>query len=359
MSVRDSLTRFRPEALFLWAFFLALIVFGVWVSAMAQRANEQRNAVAAIKDFDPRSSVTYDYQLDADGMAISGGRPLAPDWLQGIFGIDFFCRVVGLTVDGVTEERLAEVAHLRRLKVLSLSLTGAGANDVHVGALLRELPDLKRLSLQFGDRFRSFGADDALLKQIGTMTALQQLTLELGDPVTQAGVAHLADLRGLRLLALIGSYGSELTSFDELGSLKEISVLKFECFPLLTAAGLSFLADLPLLKSFGLDRCCDVSLAELPVLKTVEEFEFEEGRPISDADLEHLADFPAICILRLACPMQTECVPMITFSDRGLSALDRLKKLQVLQFGNYDSSHVTAAAAEALERTHPGLRVEM
>jgi len=144
-----------------------VLVLGGGYGWVVHRAQEQRDAVAAIKR--AGGDVVYDWQRQFVGLREPG--PWAPRWLVDWIGVDYFGNVVeawlaGPRIQGA-EEALAYVGHLRRLEALWLgspTMTDAGL------AHLEGLTNLKLMNISLS-----------------------------GTRVTDTGLVHLKGLTRLRL----------------------------------------------------------------------------------------------------------------------------------------------------------------
>ncbi len=147
---------------------LLLVMLAVSLSTAwwANRAKRQKNAVASILKMG--GSVAYDYECDAAGNYPLNVEPPGPSWLRDFLGIDYFSRVIGVSVvgDSLADDELKS---------------------------LESLPDLKKL-LVGGPR-----VTDAALVHLKHMRRLEELQV-WGPGVTDAGLMNLQSLRELRTL---------------------------------------------------------------------------------------------------------------------------------------------------------------
>lgn len=65
--------------------FVVMTVLGIWLGVIANRAREQREAVAAIKGLG--GTVYYDWEFG------TGGKPRGPAWLRRLIGDEHFQKV--------------------------------------------------------------------------------------------------------------------------------------------------------------------------------------------------------------------------------------------------------------------------
>ncbi len=136
--------------------------------------------------------------------------------------------------------------------------------------------------------------------------------------VTDAGLAHLHGLTGLKHLWLTQITDAELAHLQGLTGLEAL----YSDQGKVTDAGLSHLHGLKRLKSFNLDlnRVTDAGLAHLQGLTNLEELCLA-GTQVTDAGLAHLQGLKNLRVLDLDGTKVT---------DAGLAFLDRLTGLRVL-----------------------------
>ena len=137
-------TKPKPRRPF-WQFSLRtmlvlLTVFCMWLGWIAHRANEQRKAVAWVRE--TGGLVYYDYEIDEDGMYRRDPKPPGPKWLRQFLGADYFQEVTRLFLDNTEVSDLTPLAGMRNLEVLHLD--GTQVSDL---APLAKLTSLQRLSL--------------------------------------------------------------------------------------------------------------------------------------------------------------------------------------------------------------------
>jgi hypothetical protein len=300
MSQQNRLSRLRPESIVLWTLALVVGVFGIWLGIAAYRARQDRETVTALMLLHP--DLTFNL-----------ASPFGLEWPKSLLGLDF---------DTVVE--------------LSMKTTGPGA----------------------AADFR--GLDDAMLEQVASFSNLKKLTIKLAEAATPLGIQRLTRLHRLESLEICGTWVSPIASLAELKSLTRLNSLRISKFPAIGRSGIAFVAEMPSLWTLGIDRCEQLSITDLPVLKHhLFGFTFSDCQPIVDADLEHLSHFAGVSTIELWCPVQNSKEPSRTFSDDGLSALGKLPGLHSLRVGSYDSSHVSQQAIDDLKRSHPGMSVDM
>ncbi len=155
------------------------------------RARKQQRAVEALRQIGGEVLYFNHFQLDANTARFDKGKPLTPQWLSNIVGVDFFGSVRTVYLhEKTTDEHLA---HLKSLpNVESLIVGSSKVTDSGV-AHLKDLRGLKELSLE-------------------------------SDKVTDAGIAHIASLEELRYLQLGCSFTDK--GIEQLASLKKLEKLQ-------------------------------------------------------------------------------------------------------------------------------------
>ncbi|MCA9213007.1 MAG: hypothetical protein KDB27_08080 [Planctomycetales bacterium] len=228
---------------------LAIItVVCVWLGVNANRARQQRRALAAL---DGRSVVRFDFEIGPDGKFIADAKQPQPAWALRFFGEDFFRRVhtvdcsfrsryplgeeritdqhlhaiqllpyvetLEIGQNPVTDKGLANLRNLKYLRTLYLYQTEVkGSGLVHLSNAKR----LENLSLA-----RATLTDDGLT-HIASMKNLKWLQLALTQ-VTDAGTVHLAKLPRLELLDLGYTDVSDETlhALQQMKSLRSLNVV--------------------------------------------------------------------------------------------------------------------------------------
>ncbi|MCI0360604.1 MAG: hypothetical protein L0211_19170 [Planctomycetaceae bacterium] len=245
---------------------LLITMLGVWLGIQVNRANRQRTAVAAITA--RKGLIKYDYQTDMNPKTVNPGPP-GPKWLRSLIGDDYFCEVDWVTF--ATE-------YYGRRKELGLSKV-----------------------------------DDeglACLELIPTVT-----NLELGNnpAITDAGLVHLRNLKGLHTVYLYRTSveGPGLVHFDGLKELRNLMLSKTP----LTDEGMTHIGRLHGLTALDVDetRITDNGLASLRGLKQLRRLMLQKTR-VTDAGLRHLYGMSSLEAIGL---VDTKC------SKAGIEELRR------------------------------------
>jgi hypothetical protein len=230
-------------------------LFCIWLGLRVNAARQQRWAV----QFDEFS---YDFEFDPRGRATSSPhQSRVPRWILDRTGKDLFHNVVLINMNywndastlsntEVAEDTRLRLRSLPHLKELNLQLSQAGDEcmtvvgeapfieslwcGVHPGITdsgashLKSLRRLKNITL-----YECRLTDDAL-RVFGSMPQLESLDLD-GACFTDAGLAHLRNLKGLRRLLLRADdmhiTDAGLMHLEQLPRLAEVYLLKANITP--------------------------------------------------------------------------------------------------------------------------------
>jgi hypothetical protein len=279
---------------------LIVLIFAVLLGWQVNKARQQRDAVRAVERYG--GWVHYDYEF-VNGKLTRGRGPWAPRWLRGMLGDELFrnVRQVSLVYDDSSGKRFDN------------------ANVEACDALLKRiatLPGLQELLLY------STQATDEGLRHIGKMTELEKLFIWNADSVTDAGVAHLAGLKNLKVVHI---NHSNLTD-DSLAVL----------------SGLRGIESLSLQQNHFSDR----GLAGLNGKKTLKRLHLGLGSGrITDAGLVHLNGFAKLEVVDLQNSQVT------ALGLQHLKALPNLKELWLSGTG------IRMADAQSLQGTMPTVKL--
>ena len=205
-----------------------------WLAVERRRAEEQREAVAAIRAL--HAEVTYDYVARASPTANMPPVPPGPAWARRLLGEDFFADVVGIDDSlwemsqvrlligrgwsRITDEWLEPIGRLAGIEVLDLR--GSRVTD----AGLKKLEGLTRLrELNLGQT----GISDAGLGAIGKLGRLEVLNFGFTQ-VTDDGLGGLAGLARLRELRLDGNLVTDV-GLKHIRKLGRLGALGLTCAP--------------------------------------------------------------------------------------------------------------------------------
>lgn len=290
-------------------------------------------------------------------------------------------RSLRLSVAGLLPGALADIASLPRLTELDLSGTRRAAP-----AVWSDLPRLVRVeSLGLRGTHPQLHLDEPgalvseeALTQIGRMTWLRELDLGWsGRAVTDAGLAHLRSIRGLRRLGLDACWGFTAGGLAQLGQLGELRVLELggedrHTTEVDDAMVASIARAFPRLERLRIGHCSGYERAAweaLGSLVRLEELELADVG-ITDEAVELLArarrlrrlsapqvDLTRVGAIRLCAFARLECLVLTTeWSDDGAwlddELLERLASLPLveLRLDGFCAQSVSADGIEALCR---------
>jgi hypothetical protein len=278
---------------------LLVLILAVWLGRQVNKAREQREAVVAVNK--AGGWVHYDHEF-VNGKLTKGREPWASARLRRWLGDEYFQDIhqVSLVYNDSTGKRF-DNADVRACDAVLARLKGMTSLRV---LLLKETQ-----------------ATDEGLRHIGKLTGLEKLFIWDARGVTDAGVAHLADLKNLKNVHINNSN--------------------------LTDEGLAALSQLPRVETLSLqgNRFSDAGLARLAGAERLKGLYLGLGRVgITDAGLAHLTTFRRLEVLDL----QGSSVTV-----RGLEQLKVLPNLKELWLSN---SVGTDAEKRALQQVMPNLK---
>jgi len=245
-------------------------------------------------------------------------------------------RFVDLCGPGITNNGLAHFTKLSQLKRLNLyetRVTATGISESPIAMLLEEL------------RLGGSTANDASLEQISRLSNLRSLTIHRAPGITDAGMAHVANVGRLEVLEIYKTSITDqgLTHLRGLRHLRELTLNSST----ISDSGLNRLTDLKELKrlSFQDTPISDLGIAELSKLHGVEEINLWSTN-VTDDGIPYLAGFRQLRRLNMFGTAVT---------DAGMRKLASLKTLEWLQVG----PNVTFDEAQELQRSIPKCRVDV
>jgi Leucine rich repeat/Leucine Rich repeat len=312
---------------------MLLIVVAALPLWRVNRAGTQARAVARIKE--AGGYVYYDYEFDQADQYKENASPWAPAWLRRAIGDEYFQEVASVLfgVD-TTDDQLAVVEDLDRLVKIVLYGKVTDAGLVH----LRNLKGLRIAQLE------CLNITNAGLAHLASLPHLQELSVNAISPgISDAGLAHVARMTGLRTLRVFSSTK-------------------------ITEAGVAQLAKLPHLRTLKLSPVSRTGLARLSCFTNLEELDLSFNN-IDDERLSCLKDLTNLRTLLLAYNQVTEAgLGNLALLDRlrevdlshnsitgtGLRHLRGLHQLRELTI--YDT-RINAGEAAAFRSAIPGVRV--
>ena len=302
--------RFRLRTL-LFVVVLTALLFN-WI----RLAHRQHDIVCALEEthgdssYDVFTSVAYDWELDEEGKASYAEVPRWQRWLgmdqrEGCLGPDYFHSVVKVELAN-PEEKMPLLAELPKLRWLHISGSFSDGSLAH----LRKLPRLRGLTIN------SYAEQDQLVSESSALQSKARV-----GTVTDAGIAHLADLADLEKLDLHLSLGCTQHSIN---CLKNLSKLRELCLVVEIGAtacdGFGALGQLPQLRRLIIDAQGDVEFTGIECLRGLEELVIRHGTELSNDHLRRLADIaPLKRVMLIDCPHVT------------LEALAGMQMLELLQ----------------------------
>ena len=333
---------------------------GAGLGWKANRAATQKWAVARIRE--AGGNVFYDYEFSGKYPYKSGASPWAPAWLRGLIGDECFqeVTVVAFYGDKATSDSLAPVEDLDRLLAFELhhtmKVTDAGL------AHLRHLRGLRFVEINVAP------ITDAGLAYLAALTQLQKLSLAGAPGITDVGLVHLGkmtELADLSLRQCTGITGAGLVHLAGLPHLRRMS-----CYDI-TDAGLAHLGGLTSLHELNLSHTpiTGTGLGYLTVLGQLEKLHLQGARNLTAGGLVQLEGLRNLRTLDLAGTMITddslEHLAGMTelrelnlsanlISDAGLAHLSRLRLLREL---NLDQTRASVEGIAALTAAIPKLAI--
>ena len=186
------------------AMMLIVLLVAVLLGWQANKAREQREAVAAVKKYG--GWVHYDYEF-VNGKLTTGRSPWGPRWLRGMLGDLFFqnVRQVSLVYDDSTGKRFDNSNLL--------------ACDDLLEKILK-LPGIKELYL------KETQTTDEGLRHIGKLTELEIFFIWDAKSVTDRGISRLVGLKNLKNIHISQSNLTDdsLALLSSLPSVDEMSL---------------------------------------------------------------------------------------------------------------------------------------
>jgi hypothetical protein len=319
--------RRRWRTLSIRSLLLLVLVAGGWLGCEARKIRRQKTAVAGIRALDGR--FLYDWQWADGSRASASDGPPVPHWLRRTLGDEPFQDVARVSLGGDPP----------------LSPRSCEASL----GLLDSLPGLRSLSL--GPDL----ATDRGMETVGRLTGLVELDMTSSSPrLGDAGVAHLRGLKNLRSLS-IGASGITGRGLADLRSLTRLEELRLEGNDHVTDASLANLAGMKGLKKLNLYRMgdgsygggyTDAGLAHLAALSGLEELSVL-GSDVSNAGLSRLLALRRLRVL---------CIDAYRndIDDEGLATLTGLVHLEQLSLL---SACVTTGGVRTLQAKRPKLKV--
>lgn len=318
--------------------FIATTIAAVWTGIVVRRAREQQTAVRLIRE--QGGHVYYDFQEQPprSGRYDHEAESPWPEWLRTSLGEDLFSDVVAVDLDFGPE-----AAAKRTVPITSPQ------NAV------RHLPALRKLrSFSFGN----VELVDETLRIVGQLKNLEKLKALYATNVTDAGIAHLANLHQLKTLLLVGMSVTD-ESLPILGGFRSLEILALNNSRV-SDSGLVHLQNLTNLREIALRQCSGITDRGMPRLSNLPRLEYLDlsGANVTSTGFEHLKQLTRMRRLRMSNnrelgdgalrviasfnQLEELCLGNTKVTAEGVRRLATLKKLRVLDLS--DNSGVTDEA---------------
>jgi hypothetical protein len=259
-------------------------------TARIMSARERDATVKAIQELAGPQSIVFDYQLDSRGEIEPMAESRTPKWMTRALQTDVFAEVVRISFAGNFLRR--DFADPAAVHVIG---TGPKAYDSEFGPFLKRMR--KFSALEYLDTGNAI-VRDADLERIAEFPRLRYLLTRNCKHVTDAGVAHLAKLQELQLLALNGAQIGD-ASLAQLSQLQRLGRLELNGAKV-TDGGLRHLTNLPLvalhLRNTHITDKGLRSLGRLIHLRSL----YLTNTGVTDAGLAHLRPLRKLTVLHLS-----------------------------------------------------------
>jgi hypothetical protein len=313
--------RFWPR-LSIRGLMILVLVLGGGIGWVAHRTKIQRDAVRGIS---AAGGVRYNWQY-VSGKYDPKASPPGPKWLRDIVGPDLLDTVVVVLLrsEDADDRVMSHVIALPDVERFHLSgqqsspsLTAAGM------ARIGQLPRLQRILVQGKTDPSAFvpylmdkpqlqsiwlqvaAVSDGDLARLAGLTRLEELLLN-GRNVTDAGFAHLANLKSLRWLELPGCHVGDLSALSGLKDLERINLhggrqsivsprhdqsTPVDLGPLHNLSKLAMLTLSPI----PVDDAGLAQIKDLPLLQVLD----VAGDGVTEVGLAHIASMPRVLSIGL------------------------------------------------------------
>jgi len=244
----------------------------------------------------------------------------------------------------ITDTWLEHLTHLKQVE--ELSIRNVALDDGQI-AYLEPLQSLKKITLQGGVRGGRSGITDAALASLKQVPSLEFLELYYGK-FTDEGLAHLAELGGLKHLAIPNCHSFTDAGLKHLVKLRSLEELNIGSGGL-TDAGMSDLAQVTSLRDLRLFNARSIGnegVAALAALKALAKLELFLAPKVTTSGLNHLNTLPNLTdleasvgyeqewdgsTLQLGQLKKLERLDIVVWQDDDLACLANLKNLKSLQ----------------------------
>jgi len=243
------------------------------------------------------------------------------------------------------------------------------ATDADLKRLLARNVGIRSLSLE-----SCASITDAGLAHVADLSNLASLDLSGCERITDVGLAHLASLERLRSLRISFADGLTAGGLEQVARLKSLRALRISACDGVTDEGLKLLASLTELESLELDlldNITDKGLRPLRRLQRLEILSLGDCERLTGAALETVVELPALTSLNLVGlrrirPRQVAHLKRLknltdlALDDSGITddGLRQIGELARLEFLGLRGAEVTQTAVAALRRGLPDCEIE-
>jgi hypothetical protein len=244
-----------------------------------------------------------------------------------------------LTTSEIWLDHLPELRKIPELTIWHDESRAIGDEDIKLYTL--SLPGITRVYLGREPSPTKVRITDGVLKHIGTLAQLQELSLKsIQEEVTDEGLKHIGTLDKLKKLEL--SFLRRVTGvgFQHFRSLLALQRLQLLSMNLKDTdiQHLSSLSALRQLELLHMDEITDAALQHLSGLLALERLRLESLNKVTDRGIQHLSGLPNLRQLEL------RFIRKVT--DEGIQYLSGLPNLRQLELGYMDE--ITDAALQHL-----------
>ncbi|MBN2590118.1 MAG: hypothetical protein JXA96_09660 [Sedimentisphaerales bacterium] len=230
------------------------------------------------------------------------------------------------TIEGLTDEQLAEISKMRSLKglyIIENRLTDNGL--IH----LANLTSLKELQIGGGQ------LTDAGLANLTKLPSLEYLSL-YSHNFTDDGLAYLKDIPSLRILDAGASHIWTDEALKHIAKINNLEALDLNWSENITDDGIAVLAELKSLKKLNISKSkvTDIGLSYLKNLKTLDYLTLPP-RGISDTGLTYLGQLSNLKHLDVSRVHYVDPkMDVGYYTDKGVAELAKCKLLEELTIGS-------------------------
>ncbi len=323
-----SWLRRLPLRLSVRAIMITVLIVGFGLGWIVHRSHVQRDTIEEIRAFG--GQVVYDWQLkrlpNATSQFDPQGRPHGPEWLVAFLGPDFLGHVERVHLGPRNRNNaLKQVGKLEGVRILTFSrgvdllkLASVGMNALPNSGLSRLQGVAELVTTDLAPQ----PIQGTSLKYLKNLTQLERLDLPDDASITDADLAQLARLTGLRFL---GVHDPRITDVG-LAALNEMTSLKILMLSgtQVSGAGLRSLRAMTQLDRLNLSQTRVDDLGSIAHLTRLTELDLSLT-PIDDDGLAPIAGLAGLNVLALRGTHVTA---------RGIAHLNQLSKLQTLSLAN-------------------------